>query len=72
MQEYKVPEVLISFWQMINSHLFWSTNEYTEKVVTQELGDMLINKHQDNCVKVCLTDIWVTKRKSDMETRQCK
>ena len=49
---------------MINTHLFQSTNEYTGKAATQELGNVLINHHQDNCVKVCLTNIWATKGKA--------
>ena len=53
-------------------NVFQLTNEYTEKAVTQNLGDMVINQCLDNCVKVCLTDILVTKSQSDMETRQCK
>ena len=34
MQEYKLPQILISFWQMINSHMFQPTNEYKGKAVT--------------------------------------
>ena len=45
MIEYKLPEMLISFCQMINSHMFQSTNDYTEKAVTQNLGDVVINQH---------------------------
>ena len=43
--------------------MFQSTNEYTEKEVTQDLGDVVINQHQDIHVKLGLTDIWVTKTK---------
>ena len=44
--------------------MFQSTNEYTEKAVTQNLGDVVINQHLDICVKLCLTDIWVIKAKA--------
>ena len=40
--------------------------------MTPNLGDVVINPHQDNCVKVCLIHIWVTKSQSDMEARQFK
>ena len=46
---------------------FNSTNEGTEKVVTQNLGDVVINQHLDKCVKLSLTYIWVTKSHSSME-----
>ena len=41
-------------------------------MVTQNLGDAVINQYEDNCVKMCLTDIWVTESQSDMETHQGK
>ena len=63
MQEYTLPERLISFWSIINSHVFWSTNEYKEKEVTQDVGNVVVNQHQDIHVKLCLTDIQVTKAK---------
>ena len=52
--------------------MFQSTNEYKGKKVTQNLGDVVINQHQDMSVKFCLTDIQLTKSHSDMEMRQCK
>ena len=45
--------------------MFQSTNEYTEKVVAQNLGDTVINQHQDICVKLCLTDILKPKQHGD-------
>ena len=38
----------------------------------KNLGDMVANEHLGKCVKVCLTDIWVTKSQRDMETWACK
>ena len=35
-------------------------------------GDAVANEHLGKCVKVCLTDIWVTKSQSNMETQACK
>ena len=32
-----------------------------EKAVPKKLGDAVTNEHLDTCVKVCLTDIQVTK-----------
>ena len=55
--------MLISFWYIINSYVFWSANEYKEKEVTQDLGDVIINQHQDMYVKSYLTDIQVIKAK---------
>ena len=43
--------------------MFQSTNEYKEKEVTQDLGDMVINQHQDMCIMLYLTDNWVIKVK---------
>ena len=35
---------------------------------SQKLGDVVVNEHLGKCVKVCMTDIWVTKSQSNMET----
>ena len=73
MQEYKLPEMLVSFWQMINNHMCFNQPMSTQKRQSHKyLGDVVINQHQDNCVKVCLTNIQVTKSQSNMETQQCK
>ena len=45
---------------------------FNQPMNTKNLGVVVIKQNQDNCVKVCLTNIWVTKSQSDMETRQCK
>ena len=44
----------------------------TEKAVSRNLGDVVANEHLSKCVKVCLTDILVTKSQSNMETWDCK
>ena len=38
----------------------------------KNLGDAVINLHLGHCVRICLTDIWVTKSQNDMETRASK
>ena len=36
-------------------------------VVTQNLGDVVINQHLDKCFKLCLTNIRGTESQSGME-----
>ena len=48
------------------------TNGNTEKAVSKNLGDVVPNEHLGKCVKVCLTNIHVTKSQSNMETQDCK
>ena len=42
----------------------------TQKRQSHNVGDAVINQHQENCIKLCLTDIQVTKSQSGMETQQ--
>ena len=44
----------------------------TGKVVSKNLDDAVTNEHLGKCVKVCLTNIQVTKSQSNMETWACK
>ena len=44
-------------------------NEDTGKVVPKNLGDMVANKNLGKCVKVSLTDIWVTESQNVMKTQ---
>ena len=43
-----------------------------ERQSQKNLGDAVANKDLDKCARMCLTDIWVTKIQSDMETWACK
>ena len=45
------------------------TNENIGREVSKNLGDMVANDCLGKCVKVCLTDIWVTESQSIMETQ---
>ena len=43
-----------------------------ERQPQKNLGDAVASEHLDKCVRMCLTDIGVTKNQNDMEKRQCK
>ena len=47
---------------------YWKSS-FKKKKKKKKIGDAVANEHLGKCVKVCLTDIWVTESQSVMETR---